>query len=120
MDLVAETAALALYYHPETTEVAVRDKRSDTLWYSNPSDRMEDGIASPFEKEVLSSQLALTFRDAIGTLETYPNYTWSVMNGNYTVESLDNGIRVTYTLEMCRSGSMPCRNTSRRTDCRRR
>ena len=83
MDLVAETAALALYYHPETTEVAVRDKRSDTVWYSNPSDRMEDGIASPFEKEVLSSQLTLTFRDAIGTLETYPNYTWSVMNGNY-------------------------------------
>ena len=98
MDLVAETAALALYYHPETTEVAVRDKRSDTVWYSNPSDRMEDGIASPFEKEVLSSQLTLTFRDAIGTLETYPNYTWSVMNGNYTAESLDNGIRVTYTL----------------------
>lgn len=98
MHLVAETDALALYYHPETTEVAVRDKRSDTVWYSNPSDRMEDGIASPYEKEVLSSQLTLTFRDQIGTLETYPNYTWSVMNKNFTAESLDNGIRVTYTL----------------------
>lgn len=98
MDLIAETEALALYYHPDTTEVAVRDKRSDTVWYSNPPDRMEDGIASPFEKEVLSSQLTLTFRDGIGTLETYPNYTWSVMNGNYTAEALDNGVRVTYTL----------------------
>lgn len=98
MDLVAETETLALYYHPDTTEVAVRDKRSDTVWYSNPPDRMEDGMASPFEKEVLSSQLTLTFRDGIGTLETYPNYTWSVMNGNYTAEGLDNGVRVTYTL----------------------
>lgn len=98
MNLVAETEALALYFHPKTTEVAVRDKQSDTVWYSNPPDRMDDGLASPFEKEVLSSQLTVTFRDRVGTLEAYPNYTWSVMNGNYTAESLDNGIRVTYTL----------------------
>ncbi|MFF3924917.1 DUF5696 domain-containing protein [Paenibacillus lactis] len=98
MSLVAETAALALYYHPETTEIAVRDKPSGRIWYSNPADRAEDAIASPFEKEALSSQLTVTFRDSIGTLETYPNYTWSVTNGNFQAESIENGIRVTYTL----------------------
>lgn len=98
MTLVAESEALALYYNEQTAEVAAKDRKSGEVWYSNPAGRNEDAIASPFEKEVMSSQFAVSFRDEIGTLETYWSYPWSVVNRNFTAESLENGLRVTYTL----------------------
>ncbi|WP_343045067.1 DUF5696 domain-containing protein [Paenibacillus lemnae] len=98
MILAAQNEDLALYYNETTAEVAVSDKRSKHIWYSNPSERNEDTIASPFEKEVLSSQLAVSFRDQIGTLETYHSFPWSVTSKNFTAEAIKNGIRITYTL----------------------
>lgn len=98
MKLVADNTELSLYYNPETTEVAVRDKQQGQLWFSNPSGRGEDGIASDYEKEVLSSQITVLFRDVVGTLDTYPNFTRSISSKQFTVESIVNGIRITYTL----------------------
>lgn len=99
MKLVAQNEALALYYNEKTAEVALSENKSGEIWYSNPAARDDDKIASPFEKEVLSSQLGVSFRDEIGTLETYWSQPWSVANGNFSAESLENGgIRVTYTL----------------------
>jgi len=98
MQLVADNSELSLYYSAETTEVAVRDKKQGQIWYSNPSSRSEDAIASGFEKEVLSSQLTVLFRDSIGTLDTFTNFTESIANKQFTVESIENGIRITYTI----------------------
>ncbi|MFD1953621.1 DUF5696 domain-containing protein [Paenibacillus thailandensis] len=98
MELVAENAKLSLYYDPETTEIAVRDNGSGHVWRSNPADRQEDAASSPYEKEVLSSQLTITFRDGAGTLETYPNFTRSIAGKQFKAESLNGGIRITYTL----------------------
>ena len=36
MELVAENAHLALYIHPDTTEIAVFDKTAEEVWYSIP------------------------------------------------------------------------------------
>lgn len=98
MMLVAQNEALSLYYNEKTAEVAVMDRESGEIWYSNPQGRDEDAIASPFEKEVLASQFAVSFRDEIGTLETYWSNPWSVVNDNFSAAAIENGIRVTYTL----------------------
>jgi len=98
MKLVADNDRLSLYFDEESTEIAVRDKKNEQIWRSNPADRQEDAIASPYEKEVLSSQLTVQFRDQVGNLYTYPNYTRSISNKQFTVESIENGIRITYTL----------------------
>ncbi|MEK4272847.1 DUF5696 domain-containing protein [Paenibacillus sp. FSL R7-0026] len=98
MQLVAEDQRLALYYNEETTEIAVRDGKSGEIWYSNPKERAEDGLASAYEKEVLSSQLNVSFRDAMGTLENFPNFSSSISNKQFTVGQIDQGIRVNYTL----------------------
>lgn len=98
MQLVAEDQRLALYYNEETTEIAVRDGTSGEIWYSNPKERAEDGLASAYEKEVLSSQLNVSFRDAMGTLENFPNFSSSIGNKQFTVGQIDQGIRVNYTL----------------------
>lgn len=98
MRLVVEDQGLALYYNEETTEIAVRDGSSGQIWYSNPNERNQDGLASAYEKEVLSSQLNVSFRDAIGTLENFPNFSSSISNKQFAAANVDQGIRVTYTL----------------------
>lgn len=98
MQLVVEDQGLALYYNEETTEIAVRDGASGQIWYSNPNERNQDGLASAYEKEVLSSQLNVSFRDAIGTLENFPNFSSSISNKQFAAINVDQGIRVTYTL----------------------
>lgn len=98
MKLAAETDALALYYHEETTEIAVLDKKSGKVWRSNPEDRDSDPIASPYEKESLASQLTVNYRDSIGTLGTFTSYAMSVAHEQFTTESVENGLRITYTL----------------------
>ncbi|CAH1207145.1 DUF5696 domain-containing protein [Paenibacillus sp. JJ-223] len=98
MRLVAEEGGLGLYYNEETTEIAVRDGQSGHVWYSNPANREQDGLASGYEKEMLSSQLAVSFRDAIGTMETFPNFSASIGNKQFAAANLEQGIRVTYTL----------------------
>nr|WP_208414522.1 DUF5696 domain-containing protein [Paenibacillus castaneae] len=98
MKLVADNSDLSLYYNTETTEIAVKDKHQGRVFYSNPVNRDEDAKASAFEKEVMSSQITVLFRDTVGTLDTYTNFTRSISNKQFTVESIENGIRITYTI----------------------
>ena len=46
MVLAAENEFLKLYTNGKTTEIAVYDKRTDEITYSNPVDRADDPIAS--------------------------------------------------------------------------
>ncbi|MCR2803651.1 DUF5696 domain-containing protein [Paenibacillus soyae] len=98
MRLAAETDELALYYHPETAEFAVLNKNSGKVWRSNPADREEDAVASAFEKEVLASQLTLTFRDEAGRMNTVSSYADSVSKGQFQAEGIEGGFLLTYTM----------------------
>lgn len=98
MQLVAKNEQLELYYHPETTEIAVVDLSSGKVWRSNPEGRDEDGRAAQFAKDSMASQLQITFRDEKGKLGTFINYADSISRGQFKTESIDNGIRITYTL----------------------
>lgn len=98
MKLAAQTDALALYYHEETSGIAVLDKRSGKVWRSNPEDLNEDPVASPYEKEILASQVVLNYRDNIGTLDTFSSFADSIAFQQYTTEAIENGLRITYVL----------------------
>ncbi|MFB9327930.1 DUF5696 domain-containing protein [Paenibacillus aurantiacus] len=98
MKLAAESAALALYFNEETTELAVVDKRSGKVWRTNPESRNDDAKASPIEKERLSSQVTVNYRDRIGTLDTFTNYAHSILNKQFKVEMIESGLRLTYTI----------------------
>lgn len=98
MKLVAQTDGAALYYHPDTTEIAVIDRRSGKVWRSNPANRDGDAIASPEEKQRLDSQASIHLRDSIGTLTVMNNFAESVQRKQFQVEGIDGGIRITYTL----------------------
>lgn len=98
MDLVAKSDVLELYYHPETTEIAVADLRSGKVWYSNPEHRGQDPLATGYFRELMSSQFSISYRSERGLLYSFINYADSIQNGQFTAERIDGGIRVIYTL----------------------
>lgn len=98
MVLAAENDTLKLYTNPVTTEVAVYDKRSGEITYSNPVDRSGDAIATGRNKIALNSQFMLTYYDLSMTMVNMYNYDYSVEREQFTVEAIENGIRYTYLL----------------------
>lgn len=98
MEKMAENEFLALYLLRKTTEVAVLEKRTGELWYSNPPDRGEDPIAAGVNKTKLESQLSITFYTPHAHRRTMDNANECIGYGQYEIEKLENGVKVTYTI----------------------
>ncbi|MBP1755294.1 MAG: hypothetical protein H6Q59_1692, partial [Firmicutes bacterium] len=98
MVLVAENDILKLYTNTTTTEVAIYDKRSGEITYSNPVKRADDPLANGRNLVDLNSQFMLTYYDTSMTQITMYNYDYSVEREQFRVESIENGIRYIYLL----------------------
>jgi len=98
MKLVSDNGELALFINEKSTEIAVVNLVTSETWYSNPPDRANDSLASPYEKSLLSSQLNVQYRDTVGNLYVFSNYEKSIESEQFIVESITDGVRVTYTL----------------------
>ena len=98
MQVMAENEHLALYVHPETTQVAVQHKESGAVWHSNPPDRDTDALATGYNKAKLNVQFELTYYDDAGNAMRYDNYTHSVLNGQFEMEQAEDGVTIVYTL----------------------
>ncbi len=61
-EIVAENPYLKLYLNPNTTEIAVQDKASKKLWFSNPPNRAEmETIARGSALDRISSQFSISY-----------------------------------------------------------
>lgn len=89
---------LTLYLNQMTTEIAVKDKKSGALWYSNPQDREQDAVATGYNKSKLNVQVELTYYDSKGNLMNYDNYTHSVQSSQFTIEESGDSLNIVYTL----------------------
>lgn len=99
MENTAENEFLILYVNNATTEIAVQDKRSGAIWYSNPQDREDDKVATGYNKAKLNVQVEITYLDSAGNSLKYDNYTHSVQNGQYVIEKVSGGgLNIVYTL----------------------
>lgn len=98
MELVAENESLALYFDEETTEIAVKNKKQGTTWYSNPMNREQDSKASGYNRTILGSQLLIQYSDSSGKPQQYDNFNQSIQNKQYEIQKLDDGIQITYTV----------------------
>ncbi|WP_419872483.1 DUF5696 domain-containing protein [Candidatus Pristimantibacillus sp. PTI5] len=98
MENAAENEFLILYVNNATTEIAVQDKRSGAIWYSNPQDREDDKVATGYNKAKLNVQVEITYLDSAGNSLKYDNYTHSVQNGQYVIEKVSGGLNIVYTL----------------------
>ncbi|MFC5651911.1 DUF5696 domain-containing protein [Paenibacillus solisilvae] len=98
MEKAAENDTLALYMNKTTAELAVYDKRSGHVWYTNPQDRDQDAKASAFEKQGLASQLSLQFSDAAGNSKTFLSFNDAVDKKQFKVNLVSGGVQIEYTL----------------------
>ncbi|MDR1692779.1 MAG: DUF5696 domain-containing protein [Oscillospiraceae bacterium] len=98
MVLAAETDSLQLYYNPETTNAAVYDKRNGETFYICPPDAGADPIAAGLSKDLLQSPISVDFFTARRTPGSYNAYRYAIGYGQFTAESLRNGLRVNYSI----------------------
>ncbi len=96
---VSENELLKLYINNDTTEIAVENKLSKKVWFSNPQniDSMEK-MARGRNKDALKSQLAIEFYNASDRLFLMDSYNDSILNGQYEISKIDDGIRIDYEL----------------------
>lgn len=98
MKLAAENEYLELYFDEAETKVAVRQKQSNTVWFTNPIDADTDPIAAPYNKQLMKSQFSVSYYNESVQLAEMDNYSDSIMEGQFEVEYKENGLTVTYTL----------------------
>jgi hypothetical protein len=96
MVLVSESEELKLYTNTATAEIAIYDKRTSEVTYSNPVDA-DDDTATGINKSFLKSQVIIDYYNDKRTVGTMNSYDMSTKNGRFTSEGIDNGIRYIYT-----------------------
>lgn len=104
MERVADNAYLSLYLDRATAEIAVKDKREDYAWFSNPVGRENDKLASPLYKAEMSSQVTVSYYNEKGQLSTYNSYEESVAKKQFKIGAVDGGIKIEYVIGKMAAG----------------
>ncbi len=98
MILVAENESLELYFDEVETDIAVKEKSSGQVWFSNPVDIENDTVSSGVYQKLLKSHIVLTYINESTQSSTMNNYTASIEEGQFEVEKLEDGIKITYMI----------------------
>lgn len=98
MRLVSENESLELYFDETETDIAVREKRTGNVWFSNPVDTELDTVSSGYYRRVLKSQIVLTYINENTQISTMNNYDHSIVEGQFETQDIEGGIRITYTV----------------------
>lgn len=96
--LVCESDVLELYLNPETTDVAIRDKRTGQVTFAVPPEAETDEVANKTNKNYLKSHIILTYFNAARAEGTYDSWSMSVEREQFTLEAIENGVRVIYDM----------------------
>ena len=92
MKTVAQQDGTALLFNEKTTEIAVITA-DGTVWYSSPQNRLSLTKAS---LERYSSSVLVKTTDSAGTPGEFTSFGDCVKYGQFTVQSIQNGISVNY------------------------
>lgn len=92
-ELIVGNEYLNLFINPRTTEVAVEDIETKKVWFTNPQERHK--TASGLALQRLSSQFTIV-HDPDGVQKQ--NYRYSVAYDQFSISSIENGVRVDYTI----------------------
>ncbi|MCM1558891.1 MAG: DUF5696 domain-containing protein [Butyrivibrio sp.] len=94
--LVEENEYLKLYTDTATANVAVYDRRNGSITYANPLNADEDSVANKANINYLKSQFILQYYNADVKSNNLDSYSQSVAKGQFSAESITNGIRYIY------------------------
>ncbi|HOO30843.1 MAG TPA: DUF5696 domain-containing protein [Bacillota bacterium] len=95
----AENDSLALFVNGSTTEIAVLDKKTGALWYSNPPDQDErETLARGMARDRLHSQLVISYFTPGDQRQFMTSCADSVAYGQYHIIPIASGVRVEYVM----------------------
>lgn len=97
MTLRVQNDNYELYSFAKTGEIALRDKRTGQILFSNPYD-IAESKSSTETKEELLSQLIVLFENSEGKSQEYYSYTEAAKRDQITVKNIKNGLRVEYAM----------------------
>ena len=98
MEMIASDGELELWLDEEEADFAVRVKETGDIWFSNPQGAEEDPAASSYYKGVMKSQFSVQYyNEKVQALEM-DSYNDAVAEGQFSVERMENGARITYRL----------------------
>lgn len=97
MSLAASNDRLSLYINEDDASIAVKDQKTGATWYSNPLKGQQDEVANGTEKDYMASQMTVTYYDAKRNECTFTTNKDSVSKGQFEIENIADGVRVTYT-----------------------
>ncbi|MEJ6949730.1 DUF5696 domain-containing protein [Natronospora cellulosivora (SeqCode)] len=96
---IAENEHLVLFINHENSEVAVQDKDSGTIWYSNPPNRDEkETIARGSARNELNSQVLLSFYLPGNRRRHMNNYADSIVYNQFEIKEIENGVSIDYII----------------------
>ena len=98
--LAAARGSLKLYINTATADVAVYDTRNGEITRSNPTQAEVDAdtVANDVNKQWMRSQLIVDFMTATESFSTYDSYTYATSLNQFSVQLIENGVRVTYQI----------------------
>lgn len=97
-EMVADNEESELYFNSTTVELAIRNKQTGKVWYTNPPERdTKETMARGSSKDRLNSQIVITYY-ANNERFQMDSYNDSVAYDQYEVTSIPNGIRIDYEL----------------------
>lgn len=96
--LVTESEYLMLFLNEETTDVAIYDKRNDSITFAVPPAAEEDPVANAVNKDYLKSHIIVNYFNASRTEGIYDSWSMAVERGQFHYEAIENGLRVIYEM----------------------
>ncbi len=97
MTLRVENDNFQLYAFSKTGEIALRDKRTGQILFSNPYD-LASTKASTDTKEELLSQIIINFDKGDGKAQEYFSYVEAALRDQIVTKNIKNGLRVEYAM----------------------
>lgn len=98
MEIIAQNDILKLYIDKKTTAVAIRDKRTNYVFHTNPEGREIDPLAGGHAKAVMNSQLSISYYNRVGQLFHLNNYSDSIRFNQFEIKEIVDGVRVYYRI----------------------
>ncbi|MDQ6417870.1 DUF5696 domain-containing protein [Paenibacillus sp. LHD-117] len=93
---IVENEQLRLFVEETSGVIAILDKRSGQIWYSNPPERESDSNAAGVNKDLLSAQMKIDYYNNFGQMNSINSYTDGVVHKQIAFEELQNGVKVSY------------------------
>lgn len=98
-----ENEALILYLNEEDTSVAVQDRQTGAIWYSNPPLAADDTIATPYNRRLLRSQIQIRYYNESVQPSVMDNYNDSILNGQFEIVNDGESLSIIYELGAARN-----------------